>query len=352
MKHQFCFTFVMPFYFFIENNSGPESFNTTLQYWWKNHVEDLSTNTKIRYITVQKCFEYFRSFNISEIKSQDIDLWLEMLIHQSEEKNRGKRKSFTYELNILKSVFRFFNERCESNILNPIRKRHYQRASMPKKVVPIKSKNLTKDQFDNFMANLAQLKYGKIYLHLAVVHFFHALRISEVTAIYWEDLHLDDHDPEKSFLRIQRSHKWIAKQGTIIDLGFKNSKAHDLKEKILPLFPETYRRLKKLRAEAIKNNIPLKGLIFHQGNGQPFTYRMIQHAYDMAFKKAGLQYTGTHILRHGGCRHLYRKTRSLETAQQLLGNVNIRNTIIYTEVKGEALSEAILKEWTGKKKIS
>lgn len=352
MKHHFYFTFAMPFYFFIESNSGPESFDTVLKYWWENHVEDLSTNTKIRYTTVQKCFEYFKSFNINDIKSQDIDLWIEMLIYQFEEKNQGKRKSFTYELNILKSVFRFCNERRDSDILNPIRKRHYQRASMPKKVVPIKSKNLTKSQFDAFMKNLSKLKYGEIYLSLSEIHFFHALRISEVTAIYWEDLHLDENDPEKSFLRIQRSHKWIAKKGVTIDLGFKNSKAHDLNEKILPLFPETYKRFKKLRAEAIKNKVPLSGLIFHQGNGQPFTYRMIQHAYDKAFKKAGLQYTGTHILRHGGSRHLYRKTRSLETAQQLLGNVNIRNTIIYTEVKGEALSEAILKEWNGKKKVS
>lgn len=122
--------------------------------------------------------------------------------------------------------------------------------------------------------------------------------------------------------------------------------------KDLPLFPESYRLVLKMKKEKLREGNPLKGLVFTTKEGKPFTYRMIQYAYDRAFKREDLNFSGTHILRHGGCRDHYRKNENLQIAQQLLGNANLKNTVIYTENKGEALARSVRREWRKRKAAS
>lgn len=331
----------------------PETFLELLHLWKHRHVRDLSINTRVRYKTLEESFGFFHEHQVQAIRSQHIDLWLEIMIRQSEER-KGRRESFLYELRVLKSIFHFFKETFENVRFDiPIRERHFQRAVLPHRIKKARSKNLTHQQFKIFRQKLSRSQEeqpynGKILAQLATIHFFHALRISEVAAIHWEDIHLNTRSPSASFLRIQRSFKWLKAQEAKLEAGFKNSNATD-GVKDLPLFRETYRIFRAMKRERMRQGKPLTGLIFHNENGKPFSYRVIQYAYDCAFKKAGLDYSGTHILRHGGCRRLYRKTKNLETAQQLLGNTNIKNTIVYTETKGEALATAVRREWKSKR---
>jgi len=145
-------------------------------------------------------------------------------------------------------------------------------------------------------------------------------------------------------MKIQCSLKWISRHETILENGFKNSKAlKGFKE--LPLFPATYKTLIQLYQQQSKKRTTPKGLIFSCHDKSPFIYRKIQYAFDKAFKKANLPYRGTHILRHGGSRRLFRRTANLETAKQLLGNTDIQTTMIYTNTQGEGLRLAARKEW-------
>jgi integrase len=327
----------------------PRVFQDLLLMWRDRHVHDLSSNTKIRYRVIEGTYDFFRNYQICDIRSQHVDIWLELMIRDAEAK-RGKRLSFVYELRILKSIFRFYKESFEHVRFEiPIRKRHFQRAVIPGKIKKISSKNLTRKDFDLFRKSLHEDSHeGKTLSYLATLHFLHALRISEVAAIHWEDIYLNEQDPASSFLRIRRSYKWHTPRKAVLENGFKNSEANQgIKD--LPLFPESYRLIVKMKKEKIRKGETLTGLLFHTAEGKPFSYRMIQYAYDCAFKRQGLNFSGTHILRHGGCRDHYRKNENLEIAQQLLGNTNIKNTIIYTESKGEALAKSIRREWKKKK---
>jgi len=61
--------------------------------------------------------------------------------------------------------------------------------------------------------------------------------------------------------------------------------------------------------------------------------------------RAGLPYRGTHILRHGGCRHIYNATGDLAIAQQLLGNSTLDSTLVYAKRDKGALKKFISIGW-------
>ncbi|MCX6126363.1 MAG: hypothetical protein NTV34_16640 [Proteobacteria bacterium] len=120
--------------------------------------------------------------------------------------------------------------------------------------------------------------------------------------------------------------------------GFKNSKANG-GEKIHNLFPNSFEALKSLYY------IGAKGLIFCHDDGSCFEYKQIAGAYDRAFKNAGLPYTATHILRHGGTQRAYNENRDLDLAGQLLGN-NDRSTIeVYAKRRKHQLTKMVGEHW-------
>ncbi len=104
------------------------------------------------------------------------------------------------------------------------------------------------------------------------------------------------------------------------------------------MFPQTYRALEALHVSGAK------GLIFESG-GRHFEYRQIQYAYDQAFRSAGLPYTGTHVLRHGGTRNLYNETSDLEVAKQLLGNSSAQSAYVYAKRQASALTKVSDRKW-------
>ncbi len=107
-----------------------------------------------------------------------------------------------------------------------------------------------------------------------------------------------------------------------------------------PMFPETYQALKWIHGVETK-----KGPLFLNFNGKIFEYRQIQRAYDLAFSRANLPFTGTHIMRHGGCRALLNETGDRYIAQQHLGNSSFSSTDIYAKRDAKALTEAVQKRW-------
>ena len=223
-------------------------------------------------------------------------------------------------------------------------RRHFEIAKVATKPKASKSRTLSEREFERFARALEHSSKGTPLANLATVQYFQALRISEVTALHWEDLILDKQRPQQSFMQVQRSLKWLSNGEVRLELGFKNSKALS-GTKMLPLFPPVYRVLHRMKKARRSQSKPPAGLIFISANRKPLSYREIQYAYDKAFRLAGLDYTGTHILRHGGCRRFHRKTADLDIVGQLLGNVNQGNVRIYTETKFEALACAVRREW-------
>lgn len=84
--------------------------------------------------------------------------------------------------------------------------------------------------------------------------------------------------------------------------------------------------------------------MFHV-DGSHFEYRQIQYAYDKAFKAAGLPYSATHVMRHGGCRRVYNATGDLSIAQQHLGNKSMQTVAVYAKRSAAALTNVAHAEW-------
>jgi integrase len=188
---------------------------------------------------------------------------------------------------------------------------------------------------------------GKILWALSTVQYYQALRISEAAALFWEDIHLDMENPKNSRIKVNKAVFWprVEKMKSFIKPGFKNDKSNGgVKEH--PMFPETFKALKAIQMEKSS------GLIF-QWSGRHLEYREIQSAYDRAFKKLGLSYRGTHIMRHGGCRRVYNEEGGdLAVAQQLLGNSDLKSTLVYAKRSASALTEVAEKQWREKENTS
>ena len=107
------------------------------------------------------------------------------------------------------------------------------------------------------------------------------------------------------------------------------------------MFPETFEALAGLWREGST------GLVFTT-DAEPIPYKTIQCHYDASFKKAGLPYRGTHVMRHGGCRRVFNEVGEIPIAQQLLGNVDMKTTLIYAKRHASALTKVAHQYWEKK----
>lgn len=113
---------------------------------------------------------------------------------------------------------------------------------------------------------------------------------------------------------------------------------------MLPLFPESFEALKKLYF------VGAKGLVFKDKRNSFLEYRTIQWRYENAFAKAGVEYRGTHALRHGGCREVYNQTGDLAVAGMLLGNQDSDTVRVYARRDPAALVKVAETAWQGASK--
>jgi len=104
------------------------------------------------------------------------------------------------------------------------------------------------------------------------------------------------------------------------------------------MFPETHAMLIESKPK------DARGLVF-KIDGDMLEYRSIHHAYTQAFKLAGLPYTATHIMRHGGTRRLYNERGDLAVAAQILGNSDIETVMVYAQREKSALTEVSNRHW-------
>ncbi len=78
---------------------------------------------------------------------------------------------------------------------------------------------------------------------------------------------------------------------------------------------------------------------------QPLSFRYIQYNYDLAFQKAGIKFSGTHVLRHGGNRHDLHSHGDITIAQVRLENRSMSATEVYSARDIRALDSFTLKKY-------
>lgn len=135
------------------------------------------------------------------------------------------------------------------------------------------------------------------------------LRVSEVCALKVEDIHF-----ERRLILINHGKGAKDRMSLLSD-----HMASLLKDYILQYSPGTW-------------------LFEGQYAGSPITDRTIQHVFESALKKAGIQRKlGIHSLRHSFATHLLENGTDIRYIQELLGHQSTKTTEIYTHVSSKAM---------------
>jgi integrase len=324
----------------VEKTTGP-SFGDIVNEFRRTKYPQLAESTRVAYDKLIKLYlESLLSLPIREVTPKRIDRWLaELKRPDGKAMQSSRRFSFDHELSLLSTILKYYvSYHDDASFQFPVKQRHQEVCGLNRRRIA-KSKDLTEAEFQKFRSELLKLSHGAVLATLATVQYYQALRISEVAALYWEDVIFDFGSPEESKLRIVRSVCWPRRRGqaSFVQAGFKNGESNN-GIKVQPLFKESF---KGLEAEYRPEKT---GLVFNQ-DGVHFEYRQIQHAYDTAFRSAGLPYTGTHVMRHGGCRRVYNKAPDLEVAKQLLGNSSPLTALVYAKREASALTKVAKSEW-------
>lgn len=325
-----------------------------IELWRKRSLHNKAPGTKLQYDRLLGFhFTNLMSRHIEEITAKAVHKWLDDLMdkHGSRMQNPN-RKGFEHELTLLKTLLNFykryqyeFEAESAPAYVVPINKGHDERVINVKPMEDgqaiEKKKDIPLGEFLAWRAELTVGKYAVLAPAIATVQYFDALRISEACALFWEDVFFNWDNPEESYIIIRRHIYWPRRRGHISKVlpGFKNSKYLPGGVKVLPMYPEVFEVLKNLYSPGIK------GLIFLM-DGKHFEYRWIQHAYDHAFKRAGLPYSATHVMRHGGSSHLLNNCQGDATlAQAQLGVTNLKTAMGYAKREENALSDFAKLRW-------
>jgi|GEM_PF-1217727 len=330
----------------LTDSSVSESplFRDVVSEWKRRNFSRLAKGTQSnyeRYLRIH--FQSMMDVPMRSITPRFIDSWLdERKEGVGKSSQSRKRENFDHELNVLRAVLRYYTDYYEDPEFRfPLKARHAEASRVGRSgQTGSKSKDLTVEELDLFIGELLNGPNPQTMATLAVVQYFQALRISEAAALHWEDVILDWKAPEFSRVLISRHVVYLRGrlEHSYIEQGFKNSsKEEPVKEQ--PMFPRTFTALKSLFF------VGARGLIFRRDDGSFLTYREIQHAYDHAFARAGLPYSGTHVLRHGGTRNVYNETGDLAVAQQLLGNSDLKATLVYAKRHKSALTKVAAGHW-------
>lgn len=138
---------------------------------------------------------------------------------------------------------------------------------------------------------------------IILLMFTHALRVSELTALRWEQV-----DLSKGILHVKR-----IKNGT--------HSTHPLRGQELRILRQVAR------------DYPNTNYVFISERKAPLSTRSIRHLISDAGKLAGLPFPiHPHMLRHSTGFYLANKGHDTRAIQGYMGHANIKNTVIYTEL--------------------
>lgn len=153
-------------------------------------------------------------------------------------------------------------------------------------------------------------RYGHRDDTLILVMFRHALRVSEVVALRWEQVDL--------------------KQGLLHVLRIKNG------------LPSTHPlRGVELRAlRQLKRDYPNSPYVFISERNALLTPRTVHHIIARAGEEAEFEFTiHPHMLRHSTGFYLANRGEDTRAIQSYMGHANIKNTTMYTELSAQRFNK-------------
>lgn len=225
-----------------------------------------------------------------------------IIIKKKEYANSKKRLSFDLEIKEYKAIFNWYRDFKDYKFIVPLTKFHKQLGRM-RKAIP-KNRRMSVQQVQKFFNAFE----SNFFRDFAITQFFSCARVSEIAGLQTRSIDLTE-----GVLLIKDVVVWN-KSKLFVELK-PYTKNNDVKyvRIIKPLYDIFVRRL--------SDGDP-HPYVFHI-EGEPLKYRQIQHHYDKAFKRAGLDFSGTHTLRHSMASIARELSGSIDAIQSLTGHKSV-----------------------------
>lgn len=299
-------------------------FGHLLNLYIEEHIEHLATSTKGVKKDRMKIFEPLKEIPIEKMTAE---FFINFFKEKKEEsiKRNSRRKTFNEEIKDLKALFNWYKENIDYKFHNPIVGKRLKKIAT---IDPSKKEvqKMSMVEFNQFIEKLPEL-----YKDLAIMQSRMAARIGEAAGLQFSSI-----DFKARKLTVAHVLIWDRKK-----------RPKDLKDKpknkdrrgcvITDDMYEVLQRRLSLKA-------PNSDYVFHI-DGDPLTYRTIQHHYNKAIKDAGLsdRFSSTHFIRHTMAFFTRSAFNSLDYVQAVTGHKSSSLAEHYSGLPSEKQAEAMLE---------
>lgn len=271
---------------------------------------------RMRYVEI----DFLLNQRMSHFDGSVVDKWIKTLLRLPTAKDPS-RKSFDKELTTLTAVLNWYRNFQDESFVVPVVKRH-KNAVRYKKVLPRRPDHYIRQE--DMLVWLCYMKLErehKVYFRLAMFMVHTGVRVGEAAGLCWDAVDLDQRQ-----VTIRRSVSWdhSTREPMLVDDVKNHSSFRVIKipEIICKIFKEMLSEVSPLRAKTRPVFLRCDALL---------GYRGIQHRFNVGFKKAGLPFRSTHILRHTYATFALLTTRDVSAVQSTLGHTNVRQTEHYAK---------------------
>lgn len=149
---------------------------------------------------------------------------------------------------------------------------------------------------------------------------FHTgMRLSEVLNLEWDAI-----DMKERVIKVSNTETFTTKSKS---------------ERVIPINETLFEMLARIQPKVYSIG---KNYVFHKPNGQPFTVSYVSHKFKDAARKTGIgEDIHFHSLRHSFASNLVKRGVPIVTVKELLGQTDIKTTMIYSYVRHEDLANAV-----------
>lgn len=291
---------------------------------YKEHEQGVGPGTIQGYRSRTRHFRFFLGQSMREITSSVIDQWVNLMLDpEYKALQLSSRIDYDHELVLLTGIFRFYREFIDESFTLPIMTRHRLRLC-PKRRGTEDIRFLAQADEDAF---LFQMERYPMQRDLALLQLHTGARVGEAAALEFKDI-----DFKRGFIHLRQHLLWPRSKGgqTRPQAGTKGGPS-----RTVDLTRECAEMLRK-RLENRSGSI-----VFPDPKTNSWlSYRSIQHVYDCAFERAGLDYTGTHTLRHTFAVRFLDQTKDIYALQKLLGHKDLEQTQVYAKYSNAAVTRS------------
>jgi integrase len=303
-------------------------FGELVKKWEESYLSNKDVSTQIRYRSYLKYFHLFWNTPVEQIDTNAIDSWITHIKSPAIlNAAHPTRCSYDHEFSVLRTILKFYATRMNRNYRLP-----FLPDQMAALVVRPKKKQKKDLRIEEVLMFFNALKQVCAEFDCEVIYYVAKMqygiygRVQEAAALHYEDF-----DFNRKRVNVNKKVQWLRAKGHEDQL-VQGSKANDGKEITLSVLAATV-----FREWTMKSGIR-SGPLFTL-NGELLTYRQIEYRYTQALKRAGLPFSGTHILRHAALTEAYDTSKDLKLTARLAGHSDLKSTEKYVKIRDEQMDQ-------------